>query len=86
MLKVYREKLTGPVPKFPARMEQSINAYLDGDSPEGTDLPVLSTSAIRAFDPWPERSSRAKGEWLQGFLLPRIADPSEIPMCCSARR
>jgi penicillin-binding protein 1A len=47
MLKVYREKLTGPVPTFPARMEQSINAYLDGDSPDGTDLPVLSTSAIR---------------------------------------
>ncbi len=47
MLKVYREKLTGPVPKFPARMEQSINAYLDGDFPDGTDLPVLSTSAIR---------------------------------------
>ena len=33
MLKVYREKLTGPVPKFPARMEQSINAYLEGDFP-----------------------------------------------------
>jgi penicillin-binding protein 1A len=30
MLKVYREKLTGPVPKFPAHMEQSINAYLEG--------------------------------------------------------
>jgi penicillin-binding protein 1A len=86
MLKVYREKLTGLVPKFPARMEQSINAYLDGDSPDGTDLPVSSISAISAFDPWPGRSSRAKGEWLQGSLLPRIPDLSENLMCCSARR
>jgi penicillin-binding protein 1A len=28
MLKVYREKLVGPVPEFPAQMEQNINAYL----------------------------------------------------------
>lgn len=32
MLRVYREKLVGPVPKFPAKMEQNINAYLKGDS------------------------------------------------------
>ena len=32
MLRVYREKLVGPVPEFPAQMEQSINAYLKGDS------------------------------------------------------
>ena len=30
-LRVYRERLAGPVPKFPAQMEQSINSYLDGD-------------------------------------------------------
>jgi penicillin-binding protein 1A len=34
MLGVYREKIVGPVPKFPAQMEQSINAYLKGDSVE----------------------------------------------------
>ena len=28
MLKVYREKLVGPVPEFPAQMEQNINDYL----------------------------------------------------------
>ncbi len=28
MLRVYREKLVGPVPDFPAQMEQSINLYL----------------------------------------------------------
>ena len=32
MLSVYREKLVGPVPVFPARMEQSIDRYLNGDS------------------------------------------------------
>jgi penicillin-binding protein 1A len=31
MLGVYREKILGPVPEFPAQMEQSINAYLQGD-------------------------------------------------------
>ncbi|MBA4419364.1 MAG: hypothetical protein C0392_15890 [Syntrophus sp. (in: bacteria)] len=34
MLKAYREKLLGPVPEFPAQMERSISAYLDGDSIE----------------------------------------------------
>jgi penicillin-binding protein 1A len=30
-LRVYAEKLVGPVPKFPAVMEQNINDYLQGD-------------------------------------------------------
>jgi len=30
MLRVYREKLVGPVPEFPAPMEQSISSYLNG--------------------------------------------------------
>jgi penicillin-binding protein 1A len=34
MLKVYRKKIAGPVPEFPAQMEQSITAYLKGDSIE----------------------------------------------------
>jgi membrane carboxypeptidase/penicillin-binding protein len=34
MLKAYREKLLGPVPEFPAQMEQSINVYLENDSVE----------------------------------------------------
>jgi hypothetical protein len=77
MLKVYREKLTGPVPKFPARMEQSINAYLEGGSPDGENLLTLSISAIRAFDSWPGRSSRANGEWPHGFFPPRITNIPE---------
>ena len=32
MLKVYREKLVGPAPTFPAQMEQNISDYLAGDS------------------------------------------------------
>ena len=32
MLRVYREKLVGPVPTFPAQMEQNINDYLAGES------------------------------------------------------
>ena len=31
MLSVYREKIIGPVPEFPAHMEESINTYLKGD-------------------------------------------------------
>jgi penicillin-binding protein 1A len=40
MLRVYREKLVGPVPRFPAQMEQNINDYLAGDSPDAADLLV----------------------------------------------
>ncbi|HEU4640685.1 MAG TPA: penicillin-binding transpeptidase domain-containing protein, partial [Candidatus Binatia bacterium] len=32
MLRVYHEKLVGPVPTFPAQMEQNINTYLAGDA------------------------------------------------------
>jgi penicillin-binding protein 1A len=32
MLRVYREKLVGPVPRFPAQIEQNINDYLAGGS------------------------------------------------------
>lgn len=34
MLRAYREKILGPVPEFPAQMEQNINTYLKGDSIE----------------------------------------------------
>jgi penicillin-binding protein 1A len=47
MLRVYRGNLVGPVPEFPTRMEESITAYLRGDSPDSTGLPRLSISAIR---------------------------------------
>jgi membrane carboxypeptidase/penicillin-binding protein len=46
MLRVYRGNRAGPVPEFPARMEESITAYLRGDSPDSTGLPRLKMSAI----------------------------------------
>jgi penicillin-binding protein 1A len=62
MLRVYRGNLVGPVPEFPARIEESITAYLRGDSPDSTVLPRLSMSAIRAVDPWPGSPSRPNRE------------------------
>ena len=38
MLKVYGEKLVGPVPKFPPQMEQGINDYLTGGSLASADM------------------------------------------------
>ena len=46
MLNVYRENLLGPAPEFPAQMEQSINAYLKGDSVETT---VMAESFLVAM-------------------------------------
>jgi membrane carboxypeptidase/penicillin-binding protein len=34
ILKVYQEKLVGAAPRFPAKMEESINAYLRGEFPQ----------------------------------------------------
>ena len=58
MLRVYREKLAGPVPEFPAQIEQNINNYLKGDlagSAMATDtylaamseFPIVSTDQER---------------------------------------
>jgi penicillin-binding protein 1A len=62
MLRVYRGNLVGPAPEFPVRMEESITAYLRGDSPDSAGLSRLSMSAIRVFDPWPGSPSRPNGE------------------------
>ncbi len=44
MLRVYREKLVGPVPEFPAQMEQNINNYLVGDS-------IVTGESLSALNP-----------------------------------
>ena len=45
MRRVYREKLVGPVPSFPAQIEQNINAYLAGGSVvAGQSLSALTAS------------------------------------------
>jgi membrane carboxypeptidase/penicillin-binding protein len=45
-LRVYRERLAGPVPAFPAQMEQSINNYLKSDSVEDASLPESGQNRI----------------------------------------
>jgi penicillin-binding protein 1A len=46
MLRVYGEKLVGPAPQFPPRMEQSINVYLKGDSVETAAAPDAAPAAM----------------------------------------
>jgi penicillin-binding protein 1A len=50
MLRVYKEKLAGPVPEFPAQMEQNITAYLEGHSAgtaAATDTPLAAMSEFQ---------------------------------------
>jgi membrane carboxypeptidase/penicillin-binding protein len=44
MLKVYREKLVGPAPTFPAQMEQNINDYLAGRTAVTEESAPLNSS------------------------------------------
>ena len=48
MLKVYRDKIVGPVPAFPAQMEQRITRYLQGDAPALVVDPALSGATTDA--------------------------------------
>jgi len=45
MLKVYREKLVGPVPAFPAQMERNIDDYLTGRAAVSEESLTLPNSA-----------------------------------------
>jgi len=49
MLRVYREKLAGSEPEFPAQMEQNINAYLKGDSAGTAAVTDTSLAAMSEF-------------------------------------
>jgi penicillin-binding protein 1A len=53
VLSAYGEKLVGPVPQFPAEMEQRIDVYLKGDPVETTVVTIASLA------PMPEASSEA---------------------------
>jgi penicillin-binding protein 1A len=48
MLRVYRDKIAGPVPLFPPQMEQRITQYLERDAPAlasaGRDAPALASA------------------------------------------
>lgn len=54
LLRVYREKLLGPVPRFPAQMEQNIDAYLNSESPDDLEALRLVRSTL---EPWSEGGS-----------------------------
>ena len=54
MLKVYREKLVGAVPKFPPQMEQNINDYLAG----GSVATGESLTGVNPSNPSPQLSVR----------------------------
>jgi penicillin-binding protein 1A len=45
-LRVYRERLAGPVPEFPAQMEQRINHYLESESVRGASPPESAQNRI----------------------------------------
>jgi hypothetical protein len=49
MLKIYREKLVGPPPPFPADMEKNIDAYLSGKLPGKEQTPLLNSPAGMAL-------------------------------------
>jgi membrane peptidoglycan carboxypeptidase len=49
MLRVYREKLAGPVPEFPAQMEQNISDYLKDESAGTAAVKETSLDAMSEF-------------------------------------
>lgn len=46
MLKIYQEKLVGPVPPFPADMEKNIDAYLSGELAEKEQSSFLNSPGV----------------------------------------
>ena len=65
MLRVYREKLVGPVPSFPAQMEQNINDYLAGGSvvrEESLTALVSSKQSAPLSTHFPDRGVESSGQ------------------------
>jgi penicillin-binding protein 1A len=63
MLAVYRDKIVGAVPRFPARMEARITAsLLPPDPPLVTD--VAGDAVVSVFSPRSRRTSPAETHWL----------------------
>ena len=59
----YGGKLVGPVPRFPAEMEQRIDVYLNGEHVETTVVTNAPSAPMREgipFLPQPERSERLR--------------------------
>ena len=85
LLRVYREKLMGPVPEFPAQMEQNIDTYLKSGVLADDDILRSGISAIKPIVLWPAHSSRPEGEWPQSLILQRIEEIAESPIYESPR-
>ena len=65
MLRVYREKLVGPVPSFPAQIEQNINDYLAGGSVvrrESLTALVSSKQSAPLSTHFPDRGVESSGQ------------------------
>jgi penicillin-binding protein 1A len=61
MLKVYRDGIVGPVPAFPAQMEQRITRYLQSDAP----TPVVDVApAVAATDAPVRHAEPTESDWL----------------------
>jgi penicillin-binding protein 1A len=60
MLRVYRDKIAGPLPSFPPEMEQRITHYLEGDAPA---LVVDAARSGAATGVPREDASPAEAEW-----------------------
>jgi membrane peptidoglycan carboxypeptidase len=70
MLKVYGEGLVGPVPAFPAEMEQRISRYLQGGSATLSLVPVEACPCAIGHRP-----PRARGiQWTGAAFSPRAND------------
>jgi len=61
MLRVYREKLVGPVPMFPAQMEKNINDYLAGRTAAATEEPATALNSSNQPLPLPVRVTDGDG-------------------------
>jgi penicillin-binding protein 1A len=61
MLRMYRDRIAGPVPVFPDQMEQHITAYLRADAPP---LVVGATTSVAAPGASRGHASPAEWQWL----------------------
>ena len=76
MLAVYRDKIVGEVPRFPARMEARITASLLPPDPLVTD--VGGDAVPPVFSPRSRRTSPAETHWLLQNRM-KVQTPVALP-------
>ena len=74
MLGIYRDQLAGPVPSFPASLEERITAYLEGNAPT-LSAPGLAQSTASTLGLSPTYTGRGSTVIRSG--APRIPLPAE---------